>query len=160
MPIRSFVSHEENQGTGFKMHKDRVTLLLAGNAYGDAKLKPVLVHRSKCPRALKSCNKEMLPVIWKHNKRAWITRVEFIDWFSNYFVPFVSDYNARNNLNNKALLILDNFPGHPTSICNMHPHIKVIFLPPNTTSLIQPMDQGIIAALKANIPQEHCKKTL
>ena len=55
----------------------------------------------------------------------------------------------ENNLDNKALLILDNFTGHPTTICNMFPHIKVFFLPPNTTPLIQPMDEGIIASFKA-----------
>ncbi|KAF6313043.1 hypothetical protein mRhiFer1_008568 [Rhinolophus ferrumequinum] len=32
---------------------------------------------------------------------------------------------------------------------NLHPNIKVAFLHPNTTSLIQPVDQGVIAALEA-----------
>ncbi|XP_066956269.1 tigger transposable element-derived protein 1-like [Macrobrachium rosenbergii] len=31
----------------------------------------------------------------------------------------------------------------------MHPSVKVVYLPPNTTSLIQPMDQGIVANFKA-----------
>lgn len=148
LPSRSFVPEEENQRTGFKMHKDRVTLLFAGNAYG-AKLKPLLIHRSKKPRALKGSNTETLPVIWRHNKKAWMTRVEFVEWFSNYFVPFVRDYNEEHNLHNKALLILDNFAGHPTNICDMYPHIRVVFLPPKTTSIMQPMDQGIIASFKA-----------
>jgi len=32
--------------------------------------------------------------------------------------------------------------------------IKVAFLPPNTTSLIKPMDQGVIAAFKGLLPEE------
>ena len=49
--------------------------------------------------------------------------------------------------NRKIALIIDN--------CMTHPHveqlnsIELIFLPPNTTSHAQPVDQGIIRALKA-----------
>ncbi|XP_042212761.1 tigger transposable element-derived protein 1-like [Homarus americanus] len=34
-------------------------------------------------------------------------------------------------------------------IGDLHLNIKVVFLPPNTTSLIQPMDQGTIASFKS-----------
>lgn len=36
----------------------------------------------------------------------------------------------------------------PLCTGDLHPNIKVVFLPPNTTSTIQPIDQGIIAAFK------------
>ncbi len=48
----------------------------------------------------------------------------------------------------KALLVLDNAPGHPRKLETMHPNIKVKFLPPNTSALLQTMDQGIIQAFK------------
>jgi DDE superfamily endonuclease len=47
----------------------------------------------------------------------------------------------------KVLLLLDNAPGHPVNI--KHPNVEIVFMPPNTTSLIQPMDQGLIATFKA-----------
>jgi hypothetical protein len=47
------------------------------------------------------------------------------------------------------LLIVDNAPRHLTFIGDLHPNIKVVFLPPNTTSWIQPMDQGVITVLNA-----------
>jgi hypothetical protein len=47
------------------------------------------------------------------------------------------------------LLILDNAPGHPTILDNSVPNIRVVFLPPNTTALLQPMDQGVIATFEA-----------
>ena len=38
--------------------------------------------------------------------------------------------------------------GHP-DLNHIDPNVQIVFLPPNTTSLIQPMDQGVIATLKA-----------
>ena len=47
----------------------------------------------------------------------------------------------------KVALIIDNCPAHPT--INYLKSIKLIFLPPNTTSKLQPIDQGVIRSLKA-----------
>ena len=47
----------------------------------------------------------------------------------------------------KVLLLLDNAGGHPADLD--YEGVRVEFLPPNTTSLIQPMDQGVIRAFKA-----------
>ena len=149
LPTRTYVTEEESSPSGYKASKDRVTLMFCGNAYGDAKLKPLLVYRANNPRALKNCDKEQLPVVWRSNKKAWVTKTEFLDWFQNIFIPFVERYNKNQNLDNKALLILDNAPGHIRIIDDLCEHVKIMFLPPNTTSVVQPMDQGIIATFKA-----------
>ena len=47
----------------------------------------------------------------------------------------------------KIVLIIDNCPAHP-NVDNLKA-IQLVFLPPNTTSKTQPMDQGVIRALKA-----------
>ena len=44
-------------------------------------------------------------------------------------------------------LIIDNYPAPPT--INNLKSIELIFLPLNTTSKLQPMDQGVICSLKA-----------
>ncbi|XP_066960747.1 tigger transposable element-derived protein 1-like [Macrobrachium rosenbergii] len=62
----------------------------------------------------------------------------------------VREYCLENTVPFKVLLLLDNAPGHPPHLADLHPNVKVVFLPPNTTPLIQPMDQGAIAAFKAN----------
>ena len=46
----------------------------------------------------------------------------------------------------KILLFLDNAPGHGH---HSFSNIKLEFLPPNTTSKLQPLDAGIIAQVKA-----------
>ena len=49
----------------------------------------------------------------------------------------------------KALLLLDNAPSHPSSatLRSEDGKIKTLFLPPNTTSIIQPMDQAVLDPL-------------
>lgn len=48
------------------------TLLLGTNVLGNLKFK--LMCHSHTPRALKGLNKDMLPVYWKFNKKAWVTQ--------------------------------------------------------------------------------------
>jgi hypothetical protein len=86
-------------------------------------------------------------VHWRANKKAWMTGYLFKDWFFNCFILEVEAYIKDINPDFKVLLLVDNAPGHPKDL--HHPNVKVIFLPPNTTSLIQPLDQGIIAIFKA-----------
>jgi hypothetical protein len=83
MPSRTFVSVQEKVAPGFKASKDLCTLLLGGNASGDYKIKPLMVYYSENPRALKSYSKEGLPVLWRSNKKAWITASLFDSYFAS-----------------------------------------------------------------------------
>ena len=148
MPDRSYIHQEAKTMPGFKAHKDRLTLLLGGNIAG-FKLKPFLIYRSENPRAFKNVNKNNLPVYFRSNRKAWMTQKLFEDWFLNCFVPQIHEYCLENEIAFKIILILDNAPGHPPILDHLHSDVKVVYLPPNTTSLIQPMDQGAIATFKA-----------
>lgn len=55
MPSRTFIMQDEAKAPGFKAQKDRVTLVMCGNAAGFM-IKPGLIYRSKNPRALKNKN--------------------------------------------------------------------------------------------------------
>jgi hypothetical protein len=135
--------------SGYKAAKDRLTSLLGANAAGDCKLQPLLVYRAENPRALEGLVKGTLPVIWKSNSKAWVTATIFEDWFSHHFVPEVKKYCAADNLSFKALLISNNATGHPPILQHHYPNIEIVFLPPNMTALLQPMDQGVIVSFKA-----------
>ncbi|XP_057575413.1 tigger transposable element-derived protein 1-like isoform X2 [Hippopotamus amphibius kiboko] len=148
MPDRSYISKEEKLTPGYKAAKDRLTLLFGGNASGDMKLKPLLVYHSENPRALKNIAKGSLPVVWKSNPRAWVTQAIFQDWFFHHFIPEVEKYCLEKDIPFNVLLLLDSAPGHPPFMDDFHPSVKVVHLPPDTTSLIQPMDQGVIATFK------------
>uniref|UniRef100_A0A5S6QTX9 DDE-1 domain-containing protein n=1 Tax=Trichuris muris TaxID=70415 RepID=A0A5S6QTX9_TRIMR len=49
----------------------------------------------------------------------------------------------------QALLLIDNAPGHPQAACVADEKVEVVFLPPNSTPLLQPLDQGIMRCVKA-----------
>jgi hypothetical protein len=54
----------------------------------------------------------------------------------------------------KSLLIIDNTLGHPQSISIEDKNVQAVFLPPNTTSLLQPLDQGTIRFVKASYTRQ------
>lgn len=76
-----------------------------------------------------------------------MTKVLNLDWFQHCFIPEVKRYLRGKALDFKVLLLVDNTGGHADDLS--YDGVQIEFLPPNTTSLIQPMDQGIIRAFKA-----------
>ena len=91
---------------------------------------------------------------WNPNRSAWFDREVFRAWFHDDAVPEIyKDQIERQKIareNVKALILTDNAPAHPScdELCSKDGNIKVMFLPPNTTSVIQPMDQGVIECCK------------
>lgn len=152
MPSRTFITKEEKKKPGHKPMKDRLTLLLCSNASGDFRVKPLLVYHSENPRAFKHVNKFQLGVQWRANPKARMTRQIFVDWVNEVFGPSVKKYLSEHNLPQRALLVLDDAPAHPPglqeSISEDFRFIEVKFLPPNTTPLLQPMNQQVIANFK------------
>ena len=74
----------------------------------------------------------------------------FTDWFQNRFVSSVKRVCRDRDIEDKVLLLIDNAPSHPSSafLSSEDGMLKTVFLPANTTSVIQPMDQGVLGPLK------------
>ena len=71
----------------------------------------------------------------------------FLEWYENVFIPSVLE---RKQGGEKFVLLLDNAPYHPPieKLNSINPQFRVKYLPPNVSSLIQPMDQGVIQSMK------------
>ena len=89
-------------------------------------------------------NKANLPVYYRNHVKAWMTEQIFREWLKR----LDSEFRSQNR---HILLLLDNFSGHkenknsaPFKLTNIEMH----FYPPNCTSVLQPMDQGIIQNVK------------
>ena len=150
LPNKTLADVSEKCAKNFKSPKDRVTLMATANVSGDFKLPLVFIHKSCRPRCFSGVNMSALPVHYYSQKSAWMDRVIFTDWFHKHFVPTVKQYLQSKSLCPQALLLLDNAPSHPSlsTLVSADGKIKCLFLPPNVTSLIQPMDQGVLENIK------------
>lgn len=121
---------------GSKQPKTRITVLVAANMDGSEKLPLFVIGKSAKPRAFKNLSK--VPVDYTSNKKAWMTGAIFEDWCRKL--------DRRMRLEGRKIaLLVDNCPAHPTLELQ---NIELVFLPPNTTSVTQPMDAGVIRSLK------------
>jgi hypothetical protein len=125
--------------SGGKVAKDRITVLLCANADGSEKRKPLIIGKYQKPRCFKSVKPQSLGVDYCANKNAWMTGVLFQNWLQAWDAEL--DRRGR-----KIALVLDNASSHSRS--ESYRNIQLIPLVANTTSVCQPMDQGIIRLMK------------
>ena len=124
---------------GGKQSKERITVMVGANSDGSEKLPLLVIGKSKNPRCFK--NVKSLPVDYTNSKKAWMNGDIYTTWLMKLDRRF---QRQKRNI----LMIVDNCPAHP-DVSGLK-NIKVVFLPPNTTSQLQPMDQGVIRSLKAH----------
>ena len=74
--------------------------------------------------------------------------IYLVTWFTKYFRPIVKTRCLEKIF--KLLLLSDNAPGHPRAlIMAMYNEINVVFMPANTTFILQVMDQGGLLIFKS-----------
>lgn len=104
--------------------------------------------KPRCFKAAIVKSVESLSIRWRANTKAWMVTgimVEWLKWFDNIMAC------------RKMILLLDNFSAHEAAVAELEAmsqgsglfNTEICFLPPNTMSLLQPLDQGIIASFKA-----------
>ena len=131
LPSGTYISREEKPVPGFKAFKDQHTLILGGNTSGSVKVKPLLVYHSETPIVMKDILKSCLPVIWISNRKAWVMWQIFSEWYSKHFCHSVLQFCIQNSLPRKAVLLLDDTPGHPPNLEDVKSEleIKIVFWP-------------------------------
>ncbi|GFS77570.1 transmembrane 9 superfamily member 4 [Trichonephila clavipes] len=116
---------------------------------GSEKITPLVIGKSGKPRCFKGINS--FPTKYRSNKKAWMTTELFNEWL----VSLNSDMKREKR---HILLFLDNCTVHndapPLS------NVKLQFFPPNSTSKLLPLDQGIIHNFKTFYRREVVKNVL
>eukprot|EP00058_Branchiostoma_floridae_P002180 XP_002587668.1 hypothetical protein BRAFLDRAFT_126732 [Branchiostoma floridae] len=135
--------------SGGKQSKERLTIMLCANMVGD-KEKPLVIGKSQTPRCFKRINTKTLPVTYTNNKKAWMNSYLFTDWLKKLD-------KKMGRQGRKILLFMDNAPSHPAVTLR---NIELKYFPPNTTSRLQPMDQGIIQTVKLKYRKQQLNKIL
>ena len=103
----------------------------------------VVIWKSKKPRCFKRLSDKSRPadVHYFSNPKSWMT--------SDVMQAVLTRFNRKLLLEQrKVVLILDNATCHPKSIIDSFSQIKIIFLPKNTTSRLQPLDAELFKTLK------------
>ena len=136
----AWFGQKAQQCKGGKQSKLRVTIAFIVNAAGE-KEKPIFVWKSENPRCFKHVKKDQLPVDYFSQNNAWMTGTILHDVLGKI------DRRLKRT-NRSILLLMDNTGCHPGDIKGKFSNIKVVFLPPNTTSKLQPLDLGIIQNFK------------
>ena len=123
---------------------------MPANANGTIKLLLVFIHKSLNPYRFKNIIKSDLPVQYYAQKNSWMDATTFTKWFHDHFVPKCQKCLKELGLPPKSLLFQDNAPSHPNinSVISNDGLISCLYLPPNNTSLIQLMDQGVLQTLE------------
>ena len=147
MPHQNYISEEEKLMPGYKAAKDRLTLWFDGNASDYMKLKPLLVYHSENPKPLKMQSRALFllcgRVIPKPGLHRSFSRTGFSITLSQ-----TEKYCLEKDVQFNILLLLNNAQQYVLFMDDFHPNIKAVYLPSNTTSLIQSMDQGVIVTFK------------
>ena len=145
--------------SGVKRVADRIIVMLCCNATGSERLKPLVIGKASKPRccAPRGSTPRFNPSDYVHyfaNAAAWCTREIFNSWLLAVQQQMMEEDGT-------IFLLVDKCSAHrvtiePSTEQEMHgiklvaiPHVFVIDLPPNCTSFVQPLDQGIIYSFKA-----------
>jgi len=119
--------------------KDGVTLVLECTATGLQKIPVAIIECAAFPQFLKP-PLEGCPLPYFSHQSAWMDGSVYEKWFKTVSLP-----NVRSRARSPVILLVDNCGAHTKLECDC---VTICPLPPNVTSVHQPLDAGIIACIK------------
>ena len=137
--------------SGRKVNKERLSIALCANADGSHKLKPLIIGKFEKPRCFKNVKIQSIPMTYRNNAKAWMITSLFQEWIREFDRQVGLKHQGQ-----RVLLLLDNCSSHKLDGLTLQ-FTDVHFLPPNTTSKLQPMDAGIIMSFKRHYRRFHIR---
>ncbi|CAB4382397.1 unnamed protein product [Rhizophagus irregularis] len=132
-----------------------------GLFYRTDKLKPWVIGNLKRLRPLSKVNLERLPVYYRENQtsRGHGGRVDESRGRGGHSRSCGGRSRGRRGHSGNSYR--DGSGGHQPDISQIQlTHVEVVFVPPNTTSHLQPLDAGIIASFKNYFKRKFCRHML
>ena len=152
LPHRTYC-FDSDKPAGSAKRKDRLTLLIITNMDGSDHRKLSVIGKSKTPCCLQKKYKMQvkdMSVDWYASKNAWMT--------GEIHHQIMTKLNNEMRLSNRHILyVCDNASSHQV---REYSHIKFLMLPPNATSIMQPLDQGIILSAKRRYKKKLAERYL
>ena len=152
LPHRTYC-FDGDKPAGSAKCKDRLKLLIITNMDGSDHRKLSVIGKSKTPRCLQKKYKMQvkdMSVDWYASKNAWMT--------GKIHHQIMTKLNNEMRLSNRHILyVCDNASSHQVQ---EYSNIKFLMLPPNATSIMQPLDQGIILSAKRRYKKKLAERYL
>ncbi|UYV83620.1 hypothetical protein LAZ67_23001706 [Cordylochernes scorpioides] len=114
------LAHKDENCRGVKRMKQRIAVLLCCNSTGTDKRRLLIIGKSAKPRCFRNFSPHFYGT-YTSNSKKWMTSSIFQEWLLQFNKQLVSEGRR----------------------------ILLLFLPPNMTASLQPMDSGIIKSFKA-----------
>jgi hypothetical protein len=137
----STLNHVKQLCKAGKQAKDRIIVVPTCSALGE-KLPPWIISKSKNPRAFHKQDMSKLKVKYTNIAKAWMMNLIF-----NQYLKELDEYFKRKG--RKIVLFLDNVLVHIVDEATNLTNVELLYFSPNLTSVLQPLDTGIIQSLKA-----------
>nr|XP_042910533.1 tigger transposable element-derived protein 2-like [Parasteatoda tepidariorum] len=119
----------------------------------------MIIGKSRNPRAFK--NIKTLPVIYAPQNKEWMNTKIFIERYDKTHSKF-EETSKEFGKNRKSVTPLGQFSAtpNPDFLYRENGKFHVVFLPPNVTPLIQPMDPSVIETVKCLYRKQLLRKIL
>ncbi|CAI5954859.1 unnamed protein product [Closterium sp. NIES-64] len=143
---------------GGRRLKERLIVGFLVNAEGSHAFRPLVISKAKRPHDFRpDYNPEEL-CYWRNTAKGWMT--------SSLFTHYIEQLDAAMNAEDRNIVVLhDNASSHNLTTAGAVTedlfgfrtralkNVRLVFMHPNTTCFIQPLDQGLIAMAKARYRQ-------
>nr|CCA27296.1 PREDICTED: similar to tigger transposable element derived 4 putative [Albugo laibachii Nc14] len=138
----SSTSVSRSSVAGRKKIEKGLTITITANADGSCQVPLLFVGTTKKPRCFGNHTVAELGINYTNAAKGWMTTTIFRTWLG-YF------NDTMRSQDRHVLLLLDN--ASPHRVTDHYSHVKLHFLPPNTTARLQPQDAGIIKSFKCQL---------